>query len=48
MNDVVSISRGTTKQDGLFEYVDAPNYLKSRVKNYDEYENNKDDYEMCL
>lgn len=48
MNDVVSISRGTTKQDELFEYVDAPNYLKSRVKNYDEYENNKDDYEMCL
>ncbi len=48
MNDVVSISRGTTKQDGLFEYVDAPNYLKSRVKNYDEYENDKDDYEMCL
>ena len=48
MSDVVSISRGTTKQDELFEYVDAPNYLKSRVKNYDEYENNKDDYEMCL
>ena len=48
MNDVVRISRGTTKQDELFEYVDAPNYLKSRVKNYDEYENNKDDYEMCL
>ena len=48
MNNVVSISRGTTKQDGLFEYVDAINYLKSRVKNYDEYENNKNDYEMCL
>ena len=36
MNDVVGISRGTTKQDKLFEYVKAPDYLKSRVKNYDE------------
>lgn len=36
MNDVVGISRGTTKQEKLFEYVKAPDYLKSRVKNYDE------------
>ena len=37
MNDVVGISRGTTKQDELFDYVGAPDYLKSRVKDYSEY-----------
>ena len=42
MNDVVSISRGTTKQYELFEYVEAPDYLKSRVKYYDNYEKNND------
>ena len=42
MSDVVSISRGTTKQDELFEYVEAPDYLKSRVKYYDNYEKNND------
>lgn len=46
MNDVVGISRGTTKQDELFEYVEAPDYLKSKVKNYDEYK--KDDFEISL
>ena len=35
MNDVVGISRGTTKQDDLFEYVEAPDYLKSKIKDYD-------------
>lgn len=44
MEDVVGISRGTTKQDELFDYVDAPSYLKSRVKDFDEYE--KDDFDM--
>ena len=48
MNDVVGISRGTTKQDELFDYVEAPDYLKSRVKDYDEYEKDKDDFEMSL
>ena len=48
MNDVVGISRGTTKQDELFEYVEAPYYLKSRVKDYDEIEKDKDDFEMSL
>lgn len=42
MNDVVRISRGTTKQDELFEYVEAPSYLKARIKNYDDDEKNKD------
>jgi hypothetical protein len=46
MQDVVGISRGTTKQDELFEYVEAPDYLKSRVKDYDEYEKDKDDFEI--
>lgn len=40
----MGISRGTTKQDELFDYVDAPSYLKSRVKDFDEYE--KDDFDM--
>ena len=47
MNDVVRISRGTTKQDELFDYVDAPDYLKSKIKDYDGYEKDKDNYEMC-
>lgn len=33
MNDVIKISRGTTKQDELFDYVGAPSYLKTRIKN---------------
>ena len=48
MNDVVGISRGTTKQDELFDYVGAPDYLKSRVKDYGEYRKDKDDNEMSL
>ncbi len=48
MNDVVSISRGTTKQDELFEYIEAPDYLKSRIKDYDKSEKAKDDYEISL
>lgn len=48
MNDVVRISRGTTKQDELFEYVEAPDYLKSIIKDYDKYEKDKSDYEISL
>ena len=36
MGDVVRISKGTTKQDELFEYVEAPDYYKERVRDYDE------------
>ena len=32
MTDVVKISRGTAKQDELFDYVDTPSYYKERVK----------------
>ena len=42
MGDVVKISRGTTKQDELFDYVDAPDYLKERVRGVDEYEKDYD------
>ena len=46
MGDVVKISRGTTKQDELFDYVDAPDYLKERVRDYDDYEYEKDDFDL--
>ena len=45
MEDVVKISRGTTKEEELFDYVNAPYYLKtSKSKNIKE----KDDYEISL
>ena len=46
MKDVVGISKGTTKQDELFDYVDAPYYLKERVRDYDDYDCDKDDFDM--
>jgi len=46
MSDIIKISRGTTKQDELFDYVDAPDYYKERVKNYDEYDYDKDDFDL--
>ena len=45
MGDVIKISRGTTKQDELFEYADIPDYYKERVKDYTN-ENEKDDYDL--
>ena len=47
MHDVIGISRGTTKQDELYDYVDAPDYYKERVKNY-EVEYDKDDFELSM
>ena len=44
MNDFVEISRGTTKEDELFDYVKAPDYLKSNDTFYDEKE--KDDFQL--
>ena len=41
MGDVIKISKGTTKQDELFEYVEAPDYYKERVRDYD-----KDDFDF--
>ena len=46
MGDVVRISKGTTKQDELFDYVDAPDYYKERVRDYDEYKCDKDDFDL--
>ena len=46
MGDVVRISKGATKQDELFDYVEAPDYYKERVRDYDEDEYNKDDFDM--
>ena len=49
MNDVVKISRGTTKQDELFDYVEAPDYLKERVKSADEFSkeyDKSDDFDL--
>ena len=45
MNDVVKISIGTTKEDDLFVYVKAPNYLKTIKKSNEEAKN---DYEISL
>lgn len=46
MGDVVRISKGTSKQDELFEYVEAPDYYKERVRDYDEGEYDKDDFDL--
>ena len=45
MNDVVKISRGTTKEDELFDCVEAPSYLKTS-KNSNE--KGKDDFEIGI
>ena len=45
MNDVIKISRGTTKEDELFDYVKAPSYLKTNKKSN---EKAKDDYEISM
>ena len=46
MRDVVRISKGTTNQDELFEYVEAPDYYKKKVRDYDEGEYDKDDFDL--
>ena len=45
-NDVYDISKGTTKEDELFDYAGVPSYLKANKKSYDDKE--KDDFEMSL
>ncbi len=44
--DFIKISRGTTKQDKLFYYVNAPNYYKEKVKVVSNY-NKTDDFDIC-
>lgn len=46
INDVVEISRGTTKEDALFDYVKAPSYLKINRKSHND--KDKDDYEISI
>lgn len=43
---VYIISKGTTKEDELFDYARIPSYLKTSKKNYNARE--KDDFEMSL
>ena len=45
-NDVYDISKGTIKEDELFDYAKVPSYLKTSKKTY--HEKDKDDYEMSL
>lgn len=47
MEDVVKISRETSKEDELFNYVDAPYYLKTRRKDYNNDYDKSDDFDMC-
>ena len=46
-NDIYDISKGTTKEDELFDYADIPDYYKTRKKSHD-YEKDKDDYEISM
>ncbi|CDE39993.1 uncharacterized protein BN608_01054 [Firmicutes bacterium CAG:321] len=46
-NDVYDISKGTTKEDELFDYADIPGYYRTRIKSY-YHEKDKDDYEISL
>ena len=48
MNDVVRISRGTTKQDELFEYAEAPDYYKKRIRNYVKDDYDIDDFDLSM
>ena len=46
MNDVIKISRGTTKQDELFEYAKIPSYMKSGK--YSEKDGDEDEFKISL
>lgn len=46
IGDVIKISKETTKQDELFDYVEAPHYYKDRVRDYDEDEYDKDNFDL--
>ena len=45
-NDIYDISKGTTKEDELFDYAGVPSYLKTSKKSYKD--KNKDDFEISL
>lgn len=46
MYDVKDISKGTTKEDELFDYADVPSYFKTNKKSHNE--RDKDDFEISL
>ncbi len=46
MYDVKDISKGTTKEDELFDYAGVPSYLKTSKKSHNELD--KDDFEISL
>lgn len=46
MYDVKDISKGTTKEDELFDYADVPSYFKTSKKYHNE--KDKDDFEISL
>ena len=45
--DIYDISKGTNKEDELFNYADIPSYYKTRKKS-NNYEKDKDDFEISL
>ena len=46
MYDVKDISKGTTKEDELFDYANVPSYFKTSKKSHNE--KDKDDFEISL
>ena len=46
--DVYDISKGTSKEDELFEYASIPSYLKEYQDGKEKKEKNKDDFDLSL
>ena len=46
MEDIVKISKGTSKEEELFDYVDVPNYLKTGEKNYNKDNGKTENFDM--
>lgn len=46
MDDVVKISNGTSKEDELFNYIDAPSYLRTREKYYSKDNSKSNNFDM--
>ena len=46
MYDVKDISKGTTKEDELFDYADVPSYFKTSKKSHNE--KDKEDFDLSL
>lgn len=45
MLDVKDVAKVTPREDELFEYINAPDYYKERVKDYT-IENEKNEYDL--